>query len=272
MIVILPNGGRMYRPCPRPTREQPKRGVCRGWTRDVSRGNTDFLHSVDSAFLSGSGFALSLTVRDCPETPQAWQDARIRFVHRLRRLGLVRLHWLTEWQRRGVPHLHAAAWFADPLPIDSLLGHWLASARSYGPGLQSQHIVPLRGSAGWFEYLGKHGARSVFNYQRCSENIPDAWSGVTGRMWGHCGEFPLKEPKHVDAPESVELQYRRLMVRFQIGKAKRQGDVRRVRYLRRYLSNAPKETSRAAALPRWWIPEEYQWALLSCAFRSHGEE
>ena len=270
MIKIVPNGGNSYQMSPSPQREQPKRGTCKGWTRDVSRGNCDFLMSVETDSLTGCGFALSLTIRDCPETPQAWQDVRRRFVERLRRLGLIRLHWLTEWQRRGVPHLHAAAWFSDGVTVDALLSHWLASARAYSPGLQSQHIAPITGAPGWFEYLAKHAARSVSNYQRSSSNIPPAWGGNTGRMWGHVGEWSTSEAKLIEVPDPVEKQYRRLMLRYQIGKARRQGDHRRVMYFRRYLSRSPKDTARAQALPRLWIPENDQWSLLACAMKSHG--
>ena len=270
MQRILPNGGTVYSQSPAPKREQPKRGKCKGWTRDAARGNTDFLMSVRADDLSGSGYALSLTIRDCPETPQAWQAIRLKFVKRLERLGMIRLHWLTEWQRRGCPHLHAAVWFSEPTDPADIIRHWRQSAAGYFAGPLSQDAKPITGTAGWFEYLAKHGARSVSNYQRSSENIPAEWCGQTGRMWGHLGEWPTSEAKIIEAPEPVELQYRRLMIRYQIGKARRQGDRQRLRYLRRYLSRAPKETSRAANLPRLWIPEDDQWALLRCAFDSHN--
>lgn len=272
MIRILPNGGTMFTPSPHPQREQPKRGKCKGWTREASRSNTDFLLSVDPDRLTGHGFALSLTIRDCPETPQAWQAVRRKFVERLRRLGLIRLHWLTEWQRRGCPHLHAAAWFGELLPEYEIVRHWRQSAAGYHAGPWSQDVKRITGAPGWFEYLAKHAGRSVSNYQRAPETIPAGWNGQTGRMWGHLGDWPRSESKEVEAPAAVERQFRRLMIRYQIGKARRQGDRDRVRYFRRYLSRAPAETSAAVALPRVWIPEADQWALLRCAFDSHNPE
>lgn len=269
MIRILPNGGKVYIPAPT-SQTTPTRTACAGWTRAVSRRNCDFLQSVESSQLTGHGYALSLTIRECPDSPQDWQNLRQNFVKRLRRMGMIRMHWLTEWQRRGCPHLHAAVWFSDSICPSTIYQHWLEAANRYSAGFQSQHVRPITGAPGWFEYLAKHGARSVSNYQRSPENVPAAWDGKTGRMWGHLGDWPTSEAKTIEAPPAVELQYRRLMIRYQIGKARRQRDHQRVRYFQRYLSRAPKETSRAAALPRLWLSEDDQWALLHCAFRSHS--
>lgn len=269
MIRILPNGGTVYTQSPT-SKTTPTRSECKGWSRAISRRNTDFLLSVDADHLTGTGYALSLTIRDCPATPQAWQATRRKFVERLRRSGMIRLHWLTEWQRRGCPHLHAAVWFSDVHHPDTIAAHWLRSASTYHAGPWSQDVKPITGAAGWFEYLAKHAARSVSNYQRSPENIPAEWGGKTGRMWGHLGYWPTSEQKQIEAPARVESQYRRLMVRYQMGKARRQLDRERFLYFRRYLSKAPPETSRAAALPRLWIPEDDQWSLLRSAFDSHG--
>lgn len=270
MIRILPNGGTLYSQSPSPVHPNRKRGTCKGWTREASRGNADFLLSVEPSQLHGHGLALSLTIRDCPETPQAWQAVRRKFVERLRRQGMIRMHWLTEWQRRGCPHLHAAAWFDEPVDPRSVIVHWRRSALGYCAGPFGQDAKPITGAPGWFEYLAKHAARSVANYQRSPENVPKEWGDKTGRMWGYLGEWVRSDQKDVEAPQAVEHQYRRLLVRYQIGKARRQRDEKRVKYFRRYLSRAPLETSSRAALPRLWIPEGDQWALLRCAFESHA--
>ncbi|WP_425527867.1 rolling circle replication-associated protein, partial [Xylella fastidiosa] len=62
--------------------------------------------------LTGVGLALTLTVRDCPATAQEWQRMRRAWEKRMKRAGMIRVHWVTEWQRRGVPHLHCAIWFS----------------------------------------------------------------------------------------------------------------------------------------------------------------
>jgi len=269
MIRILPNGGTMYTQSPT-SNTIPTRSECKGWSRSISRRNTDFLLSVDAGGLTGYGYALSLTIRDCPETPQVWQSVRRKFVKRLKRSGMIRMHWLTEWQRRGCPHLHAAVWFDECIDPGQIIRHWLQSAKAHYAGPFSQDAKLITGVAGWFEYLAKHAARSVSNYQRSPENIPEQWGGKTGRMWGHLGEWPVTESKDIEPPIEVEQHYRRLMIRYQMAKARRQGDSQRFQYLRRYLSRAPAATSRSVALPRLWIPEDDQWALLRCAFDSHA--
>jgi hypothetical protein len=269
VIRILPNGGGFYTPAPA-SQTTPERGECQGWTRAVSRRNTDFLMSVESDQLTGFGLALSLTIRDCPPAPACWHKVRRRFLERVRRMQAVRVHWLTEWQKRRVPHLHGAVWFPGPNSLTRVLEHWIQAAREFGAGPYSQKARIIDGPAGWFEYLAKHAARGVAHYQRSRELIPPEWQQKTGRMWGHSGDWPTSEAKLLDdVPRQVEHQFRRLMIRYQIGKARRQSDPRRLRYFRRYRSQAPRETSAAQALPRLWIPEDDQWALLRCAFDSH---
>jgi len=269
-VSILPNGGTMYMKAPAPKKTPTKRSDCKGWTRRATRGNTDFLLSVEQSQLTGHGLALSLTVRDCPETPEAWKKIRAKFLDRLRYHGMIRLHWLTEWQRRQVPHLHAAVWFDRPVdPLEVVL-HWFQSAIEYAPRIDAQNAIPIYGAPGWFEYLAKHAARGVAHYQRSAELIPRGWQGKTGRVWGKVGQWPTSDSKVIDPPETVWHQFRRLMIRYQIGKARRQRDASRSRYFRRYRQKAPPETSRAQALPRLWIPEEDQWQLLRAAFDSHG--
>jgi hypothetical protein len=248
---------------PSPERPQPKRGDTSGWSRDVARRNTDFLMSVQADLLTGHGHALSLTIKECPASPSDWQKVRRSFVKRLERLDMLRMHWLTEWQKRQVPHLHAAVWFSEPQPPGRISQHWLSVASSYQAGPLSQHVSPIYGSVGWFEYLAKHATRSVSNYQRSPHSVPPAWKGVTGRMWGHIGSWPLSEPKELELCFRSWWQYRRLMIRYQISKARRQKDSDRVRYLKAYRSKAPEESSAVQALPRFWIPEDDQWALLS---------
>ena len=276
IVSILPNGGKSYMPAPSPTHKPAPRGEVSGWSRDVARRNTDFLLSVQADSLTGHGFAVSLTVKDCPPTPQDWQTLRNTFFKRLRRMGMIRAHWLTEWQRRGVPHMHAAIWFDSErdrsLILPRLIHHWIESAAAYRAGIYSQDVKPITGTVGWFEYLAKHATRSVTNYQRSPENIPKLWRGKTGRMWGHLGDWPTEEAKELELDTRPWHHYRRLMIRYQIGKARRLSDCSRVRYLKAYRSKAPRETSHHQALPRFWIPERDNWELLTLAMSTHPED
>jgi hypothetical protein len=87
-----------------------KRGQVNGWSAGAVREHTRWLRSVDTTRLDGQGVAVTLTVRDCPPTSDHWTRLRNALHERLRRAGLLRWHWVTEWQRRGVPHLHLAVY------------------------------------------------------------------------------------------------------------------------------------------------------------------
>lgn len=52
----------------------------------------------------------ALTLRHCPPTSDDWTRLVKVLQQRLRRAGLLRWHWVVEWQRRGVPHLHLAVY------------------------------------------------------------------------------------------------------------------------------------------------------------------
>lgn len=171
------------------------RGLCEGWTNSATRSNRNFLYSVDESKLSGFGFALSLTIKYCPPDSASWRSIRFAFVKRLRRLGMVRMHWLTEWQRRGVPHLHAAVWFSEAPSdlINKIRSHWIAVADRYSPYQRAQYVVPISDSVGWFKYLSKHAVRGLNHYQRSAANIPAGWKGKTGRMWGKLGEWTVQD-------------------------------------------------------------------------------
>ena len=128
---------------------------------------------------------------------------------RLRRKGLYRLHWLTEWQKRGVPHLHFAAWFLQSVVVininqpalsDSELAQvlsylisadWLSISSVYRSSGLSQVVKPMSNELGWLQYLSKHAARGAAHYQRAQGSIPSGWEGMTGRMGGILAIFRL---------------------------------------------------------------------------------
>jgi len=106
-----------------------------------------------------------------------------------KRWDMRRVHWVTEWQKRGAPHLHLAIWFcgdaeqADAKPDGQmecipeayqLLNLWLKIAKDCGAGIKGQDVKPisLTDQQHWLQYQAKHGVRGVSNYQRSPENIP----------------------------------------------------------------------------------------------------
>ena len=212
---------------PRP----PERTKCEGWTSSTIRRNRLFLYSVDESRLDGVGFAFTGTVKVCPPTHEDWKRSREAFFVRLRRAGMIRAHWVTEWQKRGIPHLHMAVWFpqeqvdawaaARSLEPDraseafrlSLVLHWLdLMGEPYGAKAEGQHVAPIYNVLGWNQYVSKHAARGLSHYQRNPANIPDGWRHIgTGRMWGKLGDWPIIEPAEVQLSMSEFHAFRRIV-------------------------------------------------------------
>lgn len=258
-----------------------KRGECEGWTHSSTRSNTRFLYSVEEPNLTGQGFAITLTLRDCPESHDDWHKLRRAYFERLRRMGLIRAHWLTEWQRRGVPHLHCAIWLPEPetrteslvgdyrgydsritrygvyelwrLQVD-LVGHWLSLAGSRGALPRSQTVEPIYDSVGWFKYLSKHAARGLSHYQRSPENIPEGWR-KTGRMWGHLREWPTREPIRLELDKPGFYAYRRIVRNYRVADARADGQAsgkwRRFVQARRMLHCNDPKLSAVRGISEW---------------------
>lgn len=251
------------------------RSDCSGWTLRSSRSNTRFLYSICSPELPASadgtpllGLALSFTLRDCPPSHEDWQKLRLAFFHRLRRRGLYRLHWLTEWQKRGVPHLHAALWFDvatvhaymskhwPTLPVQAfpalLKLDWLQLTAPYRSSTGAQDIKPINDDLGWLQYLSKHAARGAAHYQRAIGSMPAGWQ-KTGRMWGHLGDFPTREPLGLDLDSAGWFQFRRVVRRWRIAQARsdRKPSARRIRSARQMLRCSDYSLSCVRGVSEW---------------------
>lgn len=213
----------------------PERTKCSGWTVSAIRRNRQFLYSVDERRLTGVGFAITLTVKTCPPTHEDWGAMRRAYFERLRRLGMIRAHWLTEWQRRGVPHLHTAVWFPQEV-IDQyaspeafgrvLVLHWCQLAGdAYNALPGAQHVTPIWDVVGWNQYVSKHAARGLNHYQRNPANIPEGWREIgTGRMWGYLATkaepWPLVEATAVDLPMLAFWALRRIVRGYRLADAR----------------------------------------------------
>ncbi len=266
--------------CPprRPNPNPVPRGDCQGWSLRTSRGNTKFLYSVRAADLpfssSGSyliGLSASLTVRDCPASHDDWIRVRRALIKRAERRGLFRMHWLTEWQKRGVPHLHLAAWFdpvaaqvaidkqfpgaglvaADVLPA-LLKSDWLALCAIYRSREQSQYVNSIFNDLGWLKYLSKHASRGAAHYQRASGTIPEGWE-KTGRMWGHLGDFPTSEPLGLELSDAGWFRFRRIVRGWRCAQARSEKKVSpgRVKFARRMLCCSDFSLSRVRGVSEW---------------------
>ena len=71
------------------------RGEVGGWSEGATRRNTRFLYSIREDLLTGAGMAITLTLRTCPESAQAWHRIRRAWEMRMVRAGMTRLHWVT---------------------------------------------------------------------------------------------------------------------------------------------------------------------------------
>lgn len=243
-----------------------KRGDCEGWTYSSTRSNTRFLYSIEESGLTGTGFALTLTLKHCPETHDDWHKMRRAFIKRIERLGLVRSHWLTEWQRRGVPHLHAAIWL-DCSPDEFgvykklIMGAWLAVAGKYEPSSRSQHVAPIADAVGWFKYLSKHASRGLHHYQRSPDGIPDGWR-KTGRMWGHTGDWPIRESVSFELDNQAWAAFRRIVRGYRVANARASQSRARIKSARRMLKCSDRRQSEVRGVSEW-IEESTQMQIFA---------
>ena len=274
-VTVLPNGVTASFPRSGPMEvEPPKRGEVRGWSAQATRRLRRWFYSVDGRALDGRGFALTLTVLHLPPSAADWTRTRERFMARLRRAGLVRGQWLTEWQRRGVPHLHGCAFFEETstLTESDIVAHWVAAAAEWEPSASAQHVTSLWGLSGWLQYQAKHSVRGVRHYQRA--NVPEAWQKGTGRLWGAVGEWPTRE-EVIEVSTASYHRFRRLLRGWLIAQArvaarkskdpkKKDAELRRAAWLRGLLRDPDRARSTVRAVGEF-CPELVARRLLAAA-------
>lgn len=238
-----------------------KRGKIGGWTAQSSRRNMRFLWSIDTDRLTGTGYSFTLTVPICPATPRDWADWCATYWKRLEQAGAIRIHWVIEWQRRGCPHLHGSVYFDESADLTDIQGYLIHLWVYRNPFSSAAHMTAQQrclrifDAVGWGQYVAKHAARGVKHYQRSPENIPAAWQGVTGRIWGSRGDWP------VTAPLRIELQdkrgdggwyaYRRLVRSYGVSKARLTGDRAAQIYARRMLRSNDRKLAECRGLSSW---------------------
>lgn len=246
--------------------QRVRRGNVEGWSEGATRRNTAFLRSIREDRLTGAGVALTLTLRDCPPTARDWHRLRRAWEMRMHRAGMLRLHWVTEWQRRGVPHLHCALWFPNCYDTITPIDAWCDLAEQYGAGRRGQHGRKIDGPIGWFQYLSKHAARGVKHYQRDSENIPEGWQSRTGRVWGKSGDWPIREAVRINLEDQHGdggwFAFRRLVRSWRVAEARAAGDAYRLRAAREMLRCDDQPLSRVRGVSEW-IPQQVQDGLLA---------
>lgn len=245
------------------------RGEVRGWSRKAAARHVRWLHSVDAGALDGHGYAVTLTVRDLP-TSDEWSCLRQRFARSVRARGAVRSHWVTEWQARGVPHLHFALFFPDALDTSTqfgLIADWLAAAKKFGATALGQDIRELQGDGvGWAKYQAKHSARSQAHYQRGT--MPPSWE-KSGRLWGHTGNWPTREDKYVISGAGY-YPLRRLIRSHALADARSELDPKRRARRLRGIKQLLKGNTSALRGAREWVPEHTLRRMLDWVAANYG--
>ena len=245
------------------THTRAPRGDVVGWSAAAARRQRLWAWGVDASALTGFGYAVTLTLKDTPDSAVDFHVLRTTWEKRLRRMGMTRIHWVIEWQARGTPHLHAAIYFPEALsPQDRamLVGHWLVVSSAFGSFVWAQDLADIDGPLGWLKYLAKHATRGVSHYQR--QGHPEGWA-KTGRLWGAGGSWPIKEPLVLDGlnlPEFYRL--RRLMRAWSFADARKFGDTSRMKYLKLSAKRGGKEKSRFMGAAEW-IPEDVSSRLIA---------
>lgn len=256
---VYPAGGTTYMPGGgTSTHKRALRAEIQGWAPSSVRRQRNFLYSVQVDQLTGHGYALTLTMRDTPDGPEALAAVIRALMKRFQRAGVIRLHWVIEWQRRGTPHLHMAVYTPQALPHSGreLVQHWLDVAGPWGASWGAQDVKPIESAGGWLQYLAKHAARSVKHYQR--HGMPDGWT-KTGRLWGHRGDWATTEPMRFDIDRAGWFRLRRMIRAWRIADARAEhgtaARARRVRQARRMLSCADPKLSAVRGTSEW-VPED----------------
>lgn len=264
-IVISPDGVKLAKAPGMGNPEPPLRGKASGWSKAVARRNNDFLMSVDGAALAGQGepYAVSLTFgREEIVSPDALRDVRQSLFWRLRRMGLIRLHWLVEFQGDGTPHLHMLLYLPMADQEAAIRSHWLDVAGWTGARVSGQHVVSVNHLRGWKQYLGKHGIRGVHHYQR---QMPEGWE-EPGRMWGKLGDWPTRALE-LECDLETFFRFRRCLRSYRIADARamvrqaKPADLKRslrsLKFARNCLREPRDDGSRRATLRgmNQWVPE-----------------
>jgi hypothetical protein len=247
------------------THQRAKRDVIKGWSASTTRRLTKWLYSIQADQLTGHGYAVTLTMRHTPPDRDALDRVFRALMARYDRMGVTRLHWVMEMQRRGTPHYHLIIYTAEELPLRGLefVRHWLEVADEFGPAPVAQRAEPLENASGWFQYLSKHASRSAAHYQR--QGMPPGWE-KTGRLWGKRGDWPTADgPMKFDMDREAWFRFRRLVRSWRIANARQEkiGGVRarRIRSARRMLATHDRKLAEVRGTSEW-MPEATQLALL----------
>ena len=262
VMKVYPNGVTMGRAPKKNDHERAKRGEVTGWSASAARRNLAFLRSIEADSLTGHGYTVTFTLKNCPETAEHWKRLREALFMRFTRMGMIRGHWVTEWQKRGVPHLHGIFYFREPGMQPAIVNAWLELASEYVVSPKAQHVREVTHIVGWFKYLAKHASRGHQHYQRAAEGIPEGWK-KTGRVWGYVADWPISEVKRFQLDDRAFFRLRRIARNMEVTnvRAKHPKDVKAIVRARRRLKHNDRELSRLRGVSEW-LPIEWSEKLI----------
>lgn len=194
-----------------------------GWSRGSAQRNALFLQSVKPP-VGCLGIAVTLTCRTLPSLSD-WRSMVRTYCRFLSKSMVVSCyHYVTEWQRRGVPHLHLVVYLQI---ADTAWSTWMVLLRRFwsdisDSAMQSNYAYPVTDLVGWLQYVAKHAARGVNHYQRAS--LPEDWKGLaTGRMWGYGGNWPERKEGKLSMSRADFVIFSRLLRKYMVkqGRPKR---------------------------------------------------
>lgn len=268
-IRSLPSG---YTSSCTPLRNSPPtscRGLVIGWSPKAAARNARFLRAQPrDGFQDGQPFAVTLTLRDLPASHDAWQKLRRAFFKRLHRLGLLRAHWVVEFTRRGVPHLHCAIWLPEGFQggAEAIVDAWAAVTAGHATLKRSQDVQPIAQLGGWLRYVGMHAGRGTKHYQRARAALPAGWQTV-GRLWGYIGG-PWVDPDDIEARTLLTFpewwRFRRIARNLEVARARASGDPARVRGAERSLRCPDRRFSPVRPASVWTNREGEELDILRC--------
>lgn len=226
--------------------------------------------SIDIDALLRDGMALwgfTLTIAETPSSPEAWAGIREKWFKRVdRRLPGCRWVWITEFQRRGTPHLHGV--LVAPANVGDTVrqlcyGDWpeVASAAGERKTLaRAQYVTEIYSASGWLQYLTKHLQRGPNHYQR--NRLPDGWD-KSGRIYGYNRGWITSESKLMLSNVGW-YQLRRLINAWawaETAKLSLPDKIRARRYLRRRRRAGGRESSAFIGGSEWMPPAVQQQLL-----------
>lgn len=257
IIQVYRSGSTSGNPPGTSNHQRAKRSEVVGWSAKAARNQRAWFYSINIEGLTGQGLAFTFTVRDCPESAASFHAARRALVRRFQRMGALRIHWLVEWQRRQVPHLHGCVYFPAEASHSAVLGPslvdaWCEVAKAWGPLRHCQNVAPILTARGWLKYLAKHGARGAAHYQRANRNIPSGWR-KTGRMWGYLGEWPIEQAMRFEMSLEAMHRFRRIVRSWAVSEARAatSSQGRQISYARRMLKCWDRALSTVRGTSEW---------------------